>query len=199
MSLQERTYSILVVSAAENFNTNLASLLPESFYYPIRTISNISSIRRAIADRPYDFVLINSPLSDDPGIRFAIDVCSDRETVVLLVVRNDIHDDIYNKVAIHGVFTLEKPTSKPTMAIALSWMISSREHLRHFEKKTLSIEKKMEEIRIVNRAKWLLISELNMSEPDAHRYIEKRAMDSCSSKRCVAEDIIKTYTERNRR
>ena len=51
----------------------------------------------------------------------------------------------------------------------------------------------MEEIRMVNRAKWLLISELQMDEPQAHRYIEKQAMDRCISRRKIAEEIIKTY------
>ena len=65
--------------------------------------------------------------------------------------------------------------------------------MRKSEKKALSIEEKMEEIRIVNRAKWLLISELKMDEQGAHRYIEKQAMDRCISKRIVSEEIIKTY------
>ena len=72
-------------------------------------------------------------------------------------------------------------------------MSSARERLRKSEKKALSIEEKMEEIRIVNRAKWLLIRELKLDEPEAHRYIEKQAMDRCISKRIVAEEIIKTY------
>ena len=72
-------------------------------------------------------------------------------------------------------------------------MSSARERLRKAEKKTLSIEEKMEEIRIVNRAKWILIRELKLDEPEAHRYIEKQAMDRCISKRIVAEEIIKTY------
>mgnify|MGYP002627206063 CR=1 FL=1 len=53
---------------------------------------------------------------------------------------------------------------------------------------------KMQEIRLVNRAKWLLISELNMDEQTAHRYIEKQAMDRCVSRRKIAEGIIATYT-----
>jgi response regulator NasT len=52
----------------------------------------------------------------------------------------------------------------------------------------------MEEIRIVNRAKWLLISELKMTEPQAHRYIEKQAMDRCVPRRTVAEEIIRIYS-----
>ena len=69
-----------------------------------------------------------------------------------------------------------------------------RERLRRKEKKAISIEEKMEEIRLINRAKWLLISELKMDEPEAHRYIEKQAMDRCVSRREVAVEIIKTYS-----
>ena len=80
------------------------------------------------------------------------------------------------------------------MTQALSWMASARERLRNLEQKTLSIEERMEEIRIVNRAKYLLISELKMAEPDAHHYIEKYAMDNCISKRDAAQNIIKIYS-----
>lgn len=193
MSLKERVYSVLIVSAAESFNDALSALLPNSKYSPTHFVSNISAAKRALAERAFDFVIINSPLPDDIGTRFAIDTGNSKETVVLLMVRAELQAEIYDKVAEHGVFVLPKPTSKPTMAIALSWLSSAREKLRKTEKKTLSIEEKMEEIRIVNRAKWLLISELKLDEPEAHRYIEKQAMDRCISKRIVAEEIIKTY------
>ena len=194
MSLKERVYSVLIVSAAEGFNDALSALFPPSKYSPTDFVSNISAAKRALAERAFDFVIINSPLPDDIGTRFAIDTGSSKETVVLLMVRTELQEEIYDKVAEHGVFVLPKPTSKPTMAIALGWLSSAREKLRKTEKKTLSIEEKMEEIRIVNRAKWLLISELKMDEQGAHRYIEKQAMDRCVSKRVVAEEVIKTYS-----
>ena len=68
-----------------------------------------------------------------------------------------------------------------------------RERLRKLEAKQQSVEERMEEIRLVNRAKWLLIQCLNMTEAQAHRYIEKQSMDTRVSKREVAQDIIKTY------
>ena len=194
MSLKERVYSVLIVSAAEGFNDTLSTLLPTSKYSPTNFVSNISAAKRALAERAFDFVIINSPLPDDIGTRFAIDTGSSKETVVLLMVRAELQAEIYDKVAEHGVFVLPKPTSKPTMAIALSWLSSAREKLRKTEKKTLSIEEKMEEIRIVNRAKWILIRELKLDEPEAHRYIEKQAMDRCVSKKVIAEEIIKTYS-----
>ncbi len=194
MSLKERVYSVLIASAADGFNDALTTLLPGSRYSPIHFVSNINAAKRALAERSFDFVIINAPLPDDMGIRFAIDTGDAKETVVLLLVRAELQDDIYDKVAEHGVFVLSKPTSKATMTTALSWLSSARERLRKAEKKTLSIEEKMEEIRIVNRAKWLLISELKFDEPGAHRYIEKQAMDRCVSKKIVAEEIIKMYS-----
>lgn len=194
MSLKERVYSVLIVSAAENYNNALYELLPESKYHPVRTSPSISAAKRALAERAFDYVIINAPLPDDLGTRFAMDTCASKETVVLLLVRSDIHAAVYAKVAEYGVFTLAKPTSRATMNTALGWMASARERLRRAEKKTLSIEERMEEIRLVNRAKWLLISELKLTEPDAHRYIEKQAMDRCVPKKEIAESIIKTYS-----
>jgi response regulator NasT len=73
-------------------------------------------------------------------------------------------------------------------------MSSARERLRKLEQKTLSIDKRMEEIRIINRAKFLLISKLKMTEPDAHHYLERSAMNNCISKKEAAQNIIKMYS-----
>ncbi|MGN0452227.1 MAG: ANTAR domain-containing response regulator [Ruminococcus sp.] len=194
MSLETRTYSVLVVSSSEALNDATRELLPRSKYQPVYFTSNVSEAKRYLAERNFDFVIINSPLPDDNGTRFAIDCCRSMTTAVLLLARSDVHDEIHNKVVSHGVFTLSKPTSKIIMTQALSWLASARERLRRLEKKTLSVEERMEEIRIVNRAKILLVSELRMTEPEAHRYIEKQAMNACVSKREIAEGIIKTYS-----
>jgi len=194
MSLKEHIYSVLVVSAADKLNTALLSLLPESHYQPVKIVSSISAAKRAWSERNYDYVIINSPLPDDAGTRFAIDTENSKGTVVLLFVRAELYDDIREKVVEHGVFTLAKPLSRPLLFLSLDWMASARERLRKMEKKTLSVEEKMEEIRVVNRAKWILISELQMDEPQAHHYIEKQAMDRCIAKREVAEEIIGTYS-----
>lgn len=194
MSLRERVYSILIVSATDKFTSAFADLLPETRYSPIHTAASVNAAERILAEKTFDFVIINAPLPDDIGIRFAIDTSTSKQSAVLLLVKSDVHAGIHDKVAEYGVFTLSKPTSKPTMIHALSWMESARERLRQFEKKSLSIKEKMAEIRLVNKAKWILISELKMNEPDAHRYIEKQAMDRCITKQIIAEEIIKTYT-----
>ena len=56
-----------------------------------------------------------------------------------------------------------------------------------------SLQEKLAAIRTVNHAKWLLIDRLHLSEQEAHRLIEKRAMDERISSREAAECIIRTY------
>lgn len=192
MQLQERAYSTLLVSASETFNTSLLSLFSETECILPQTVGSVSEARRELAARAYDFVIVNAPLPDDMGVRFSMDACDANGCVVLLLTRNELHAQIREKVTPYGVFTLAKPVSKPLMFTALSWLESARERMRKTEKKTLSIEEKMAEIRLVNRAKWVLIEQENMTEAEAHRLIEKQAMDRCVPRRTIAEEILNT-------
>ena len=193
MDLNERSYSVLVVSTSEKFNAALSDYFSVPTFTPVQTVSGVSVAKRALSERDFDFVVVNSPVGDDVGIRFSIDAAASTESVILFLAKTEQYDLAYEKLAEHGVFLLQKPFPRQIFSIALDWLISAREGLRKNQKKTLSIEEKMNEIRLVNRAKWLLISELKMTEPNAHRYIEKQAMDRCISRRQVAEEIIRTY------
>ena len=193
MDFKERVYSVLVVSTSEKFNAATADYFAVPTFSPVQTVSGVSVAKRALAERDFDFVVVNSPVGEDVGIRFSIDAATDSNAVVLFLAKTEQYDLAYEKLAEHGVFLLQKPISRPVFSIAVDWLISAREGQRKNQKKTLSIEEKMNEIRLVNRAKWLLISELKMTEANAHRYIEKQAMDRCVSRRQVAEEISKTY------
>ena len=194
MSLKEISYSVLVVSAAEKLNQGIVSLFHEAGYEDIRLLSNAASARREWTRRSYDFVVINTPLPDESGVRLAVSLSDAKDTIILLLLRSETADEITEKVCRSGIFTLPKPFSRQTFSRACSWMQSAREKLRMLEKKTLSLEEKMEEIRLVNHAKWLLISTLSMTEADAHHHIEKQAMNRGMSKREIAEEIIGMYS-----
>ena len=194
MVFEERTYSVLVVSAGQKFRDAMAAMLPYSEYYPVCYSESVAAARRELLARNYDFVIICAPLPDDYGTQFAMDVCSRADSVALLLLRADAYSQINAKVCPYGVFTLQLPVSTQSLKQGLGWMAAARERLRRLEKKTTSIEDKMEEIRLVNRAKWILIEQLKMTEAEAHRHIEKQAMDRCVSKKEIAFGIINTYT-----
>lgn len=193
MPFKEYGYSVLIVSSSETFNTSFLALLPRKDYSPVDIVQSISHARRKISERAYDLVIINAPLPDDFGRKFAIDICDNKHTVAILLVKSDIYEEIYAKVLEHGVLTLRKPTSPAIISQALDWMRTISKRLGKFEEKTVTLEEKMSEIRIVNRAKWALIEACKMTEADAHRYIEKQAMDRCVTRREIAEGILQTY------
>lgn len=194
MDLKDLVYSVLVVSASESFNSSVQDLLPEIRFSPVKIVNSISAAKRTLLERSFDFIIINSPLPDDTGLRFSIDICHEKNSVALLLVRNEVYRSAYSKVSEHGVYVLSKPTSKAVFSQVTDWMITTRQRLRRLEQKTVSVDEKIQEIRFVNRAKCLLIEQLRMSEAEAHRYIEKQAMDGCVSKLRIAENIIKTYS-----
>ena len=193
MVFRERTYSVLIVTASDTFANSIMPLLPITDYWPVTTVHSISEARRRIVDTAFDIVLINAPLPDDFGMRLAVDICTNSGAGVLLLVKNDHFNDIYAKVVSYGVITLSKPTNMQMVAQNLRILCATRERMNQMEAKQATVDEKIEEIRLVNRAKWLLIECLSMTEAEAHRYIEKQSMDMRLSKREVAENIIKTY------
>jgi response regulator NasT len=86
------------------------------------------------------------------------------------------------------------------MAMKIFWhilklAIDTQIILQEVQKENRELKKKIEDIRIIDRAKCILISRLNLSEEEVHRAIEKQAMDMRTSKRAIAEDILKTYED----
>lgn len=168
----------------------LPLLAGSQYQQPISVAATVAGARRALLERRFDLVLINTPMPDDFGTQLALDVCENTGSGVLLLVKAEHYPDINARVSDFGVLTVSKPTTAQIMTQSLRLLRSTRERLRRMEQKTATLERKMEEIRIVNRAKWMLIDRLHLTEQEAHRLIEKRAMDRCVTRRVIAEEIL---------
>jgi len=77
--------------------------------------------------------------------------------------------------------------------LARSIAASVKGKLRQLQDENAKLKQKIEDIRIIDRAKCMLISYLSLSEQESHRFIEKQAMDLRTTKRVIAEGILKTY------
>ena len=76
---------------------------------------------------------------------------------------------------------------------SLGMMATVSQKMHALQSRADSLQAKMDELRLVDRAKLLLIQRFKMTEKQAHRFIEKNAMDRCVTRRSVAEKIIRTY------
>ena len=190
MVFQERTYSVLVVSASASFNRAAGDLLPMTDYWPVTFVKSVAEAKRRLLEKPFDILLINAPLPDDLGMRLAIDTCDSSTAGVLLLVKSGLYNDVYAQAVPYGVMTLPKPTSLQMMAQALRVLCATRERLRKMEERQATVEEKIREIRLLNRAKWHLIESRGMTEAEAHRHIENQAMDLRLSKGEAAQRIL---------
>ena len=139
-----------------------------------------------------DIVIINAPLRDEFGTQLAQNLADDNLAVILLVP-GESYDQVCYKVEDDGVLTLGKPLSGQALQTAIRLATALRAKLQKLDKKNQALQEKMQDIRTVNRAKWLLMEQLRMTENEAHYYIEKQAMDMRLSRREVAENIIRSY------
>ena len=193
MVFRSDTYSVLLVSDSEKINTALSSLLPATDYWPVTVVKSVAEARRRLVSTAFDLILVNAPLPDDMGVEFAEETCAAGDAGVLLLVRSELYEDTYERVLPSGVIVLSKPTNLQALSQALRVLCAVRERLRALRRQQATVEEKIEELRLVNRAKWLLIECLHMTEPEAHRYITRQAMEQRASKREIAEHVIQTY------
>ena len=114
-------------------------------------------------------------------------------SIVLLLVKSEDYDETYDQIAEQGIFLLGKPLGKQTLLATISCMVSAKERMRSLTNKVHLAEEQAAELRLTNRAKWLLIDKEGMTEQEAHRFIEKQAMDSCSPRKKIALEIIHRY------
>ena len=190
---KESAYSVLLVSASEKLNASLTSFMSRENYSPVETADSVAQARRMLTLREFDIVIINTPLKDEIGINFAIDITQDSSCGVMLMVKSELFDEINCKVQDCGVFTVAKPVNASVMNYALKMLCSTRERLLRMEQKQKSFEEKIVEIKLVNRAKLILVQNLHLTEEQAHKFIEKTAMNERRSKVSVAKKIIDEY------
>jgi len=183
---------VLIVSGGDKLFDYFSALLPQADFYPIVHAHSAGEARRTLLQIPAEIVIVDTPLPDESGVELALGLCGG-SAGVMLVVKSEIYDRVAYKVEDRGVLTVCKPNSRQALYSAVRLLAATNARLSSLEAKNKTLQEKMADIRAVNRAKWLLIERMSMSEADAHYFIEKQAMDARVSRREVAENIIRSY------
>ena len=171
------TDTVLIISSTKNSFESFESLLKAHDFVSIKKASSGSEARRMLIDNDFDLVIINSPLSDEFGHELALYLSDNFSAGIILIVKSDISDQVSSKVEDYGVYVLEKPLNKQMFYQSIKLINASQKKLMGLRKENSKLQVKIEEIKLVDRAKCTLIQYLKFTESQAHRYIEKQAMD----------------------
>ena len=192
MTASKEPRRVLIVSGGNKLFEYFSSLLPPGDFSPITKAGSAGEAKRTLLQTGADIVIIDTPLPDEFGVDFALHI-AEQSLGVMLVVKSELYDRVCYKVEDAGILTVSKPNSRQMLYASVRLLSALSARLQKSEQKNRSLQEKMADIRLVNRAKWLLIERLGLSEADAHRLIEKRAMDERISRKQVAEGIISSY------
>ena len=182
-----KSYTCIVASKSEKTVDSLSSILSQNGFSKILVADSASRIRSIVTEREVDMIIVNSPLTDDFGINL------EKNLGVVLLVKRDMVDQVSYKVEPYGAIALGKPLIKAEFIQSVRVITAMLQKIKRLDRQRKTLEIHMKEIKLINRAKCLLIEQLAMTEEEAHRYIEKTAMDTSCRRVKVAEDIISTY------
>ena len=187
--MEAESHSVLLVSRDSKIVSQISAFLVPPLF-DLTTTSDFNEARRLATERTFNIIIADS--GDGYDTDFAINI-SDSYSTILLLVPNEHFDEISYRVEGYGILTITKPFEPFYLYNMMKIAIAVQYKVQVLSSQTTKLKVKMEEIKQVNRAKMLLMQNMNMSEQEAHRYIEKEAMDRGMKRIAISEEIIKTY------
>ncbi len=88
------------------------------------------------------------------------------------------------------VYYLSNPFSRSVLLNSVNMIFQSRRKMAKLQKKVQNLENKMEERKVVEKAKKILIKNKGLTENEAFRFIQKRSMNTGEKMIKVAKNII---------
>lgn len=183
----------MIVSASENEIKILSQLVRTYGYNRISPVSSGNEARRFINSAEFELVVISTPLTDEFGHELSIMMTESSTAAVILLCKPDIADEVADKVGDFGVCVVQKPVTKSSFHQALKLVQATRSRILGVKKENGRLLMKIDEMRLINRAKLALMQYLKFTEPQAHRYIAKQAMDTRQTRKEVAIKILSMY------
>lgn len=195
MNTSLHTVRALLVSSSEAQTQRISALLTRAHIVPF---DHAGSARQALEQFDaggIDGVLIAEPIAGSSGRELALQLKKRHCMAVLLLAAPEHADTDVALLEQSGVLVLPNDAPESLIVQTIRLLTAMRIQLEQMQHKTEKLEAKVADIRIINRAKLLLVQHLQMTETEAHKYIEKQAMDTSMRRRTIAENIIRTYED----
>lgn len=185
----------LIVSAGTNANEYLARHIAELGYTRPVIVPSGGEARRQMDGKDFEVIVINTPLPDEFGHELGTDAVQKTDAGIILLAKTGTAEQIADKLQDYGVLVLGKPFTAPQFRQAVQIAASNYKRLALLRAENQKLLDKIAQLRLVDRAKCYLIEKKGYTEMEAHRLIEKNAMDTRRSRGEVAQEILEAAEE----
>jgi response regulator NasT len=186
----EEIYCVLIISPSEKTAESLALAVPELARWQWERAEDRHAALDILSKKRYDLVIMNVKSSEDYDALCRI---SGGEHVTAALMNARFYEKYAADALGRGIAPLKKPLGSEEAGAVFTALTASAVKVRRLTERADGIRATMDDMKIITRAKLLLMDRLKMDEAAAHRYIEKQAMNMRISRRKVAEGIIGTY------
>ena len=184
--------NILIVAANEETSKNFAAAAYEYGFSGV-SLSDGKELKKTIKPDSFELVIISTPLENEFGLDLASFISNNTASAVILTAEQKNCEEINKKLGDSLIYVLPRPLNKQILFQTIHFALTARKKLLENEEERKKLETKLYNIKQINRAKCVLMQYLRITESDAHRQIQKRAMDQRVPEIQIALDILKTY------
>ena len=185
---------VLAVSSSERSREILGSLITDEGA-SVTLASSSAAARRRILDEEWDAVIISYPLSDEPGMELAHMAAEESDAAVIMLMRAEAAAAYAERLSKDGVLTVVKPVLRASLSSALSLASCLRAMKAENLRKIRTLEGRIEDLKIIGKAKCALALNKGMDEEESHRMIERLAMDRRITLRSAAMLVLRGLEE----
>ena len=180
----------LIVSAGNNANEYLARHMADLGYTRPAMAASGGEARRQMDAKDFEVIVINTPLPDEFGHELGTDAVTKTDAGVILLTKTATA-----KLQEFGVLVLGKPFTGAQFRQAVQLAASNYKRLAVLRAENAKLLDKIAQLRLVDRAKCYLIEKKHYTETEAHRLIEKMAMDTRRPRGEIAQEILEEDDE----
>ena len=164
---------------------------PSDLSVPSRNI-----LRGLWAEHDYVVVISVFPFEGEFGAETAAYISKTFDVCQVIFVPSKVYDEVCAKLSGTGAVILPKSSPRELAVNSIRCAAAIKNKMDDLRSENKMLRDMVNEMKLVNRAKCVLIEYLKISEKEAHRQIQKRAMDQRVTLTEVAADILKTYEYR---
>ena len=166
---------------------DLVELLEEHGYEIVGQASDGEEAVRLANELEPDLIVMDVKMD---GITAADKIAEDRICAVVMLTAFSQRDLIKRAKEAGAMAYVVKPFDASDVIPAIEIAMARFAEIRGVEDEVMDLEERLESRKIVDQAKGILQTSLDLTEPEAFRWIQKTAMDLRKSMREVAQGVI---------
>jgi AmiR/NasT family two-component response regulator len=185
-----RARRVVIAEDEALIRLDLAEMLAEEGYDVVGQAGDgETAVALAEKHRP-DLVVLDVKMPKLDGISAAQRIAEQRIAPVVILTAFSQRDLVERARDAGAMAYLVKPFTKNDLMPSIEMAVSRFAELQMLEAEVAGLTERLETRKMVDRAKGVLQAKLDLSEPDAFRWIQKTAMDLRLSMKQVAEGVI---------